>query len=88
VRALLARARAALAPGGRIVIGETERTEPGRRISLRGAMSGLTYYVASGTRNYSERELVGWLAEAGFGEVAVHRNESSPWRLLYVGSSA
>jgi hypothetical protein len=28
--------------------------------------------------------LAGWLGDAGFQEVDVHRSDTSPWRLLYV----
>ena len=85
VQALLARAHAALrAPGGCLVIGETERTEQREAPSLNGAMSGLVYFASSGTRNYTKRELTGWLGDAGFQEVDVHRSDTSPWRLLYV----
>jgi 2-polyprenyl-3-methyl-5-hydroxy-6-metoxy-1,4-benzoquinol methylase/DNA-binding MarR family transcriptional regulator len=85
VQALLVRAHAALrAPGGCLVIGETERTEHGEPPSLNGAMSGLVYFASSGTRNYTKRELTSWLGDAGFQEVNVHRSDTSPWRLLYV----
>jgi SAM-dependent methyltransferase len=82
---LLRRARAALRPGGCLVIGETERTPPGAPATVNGAMSGLVYFASSGTRNYTEAEIREWLDAAGFGAVDVHRSERSPWRLLYVG---
>ena len=69
------------------MLGETERTEPGQPASLNGAMSGLVYFVSSGTRNYTRHELVGWIEQAGFDNVEVHRSEASPWRLLYVASA-
>ena len=81
---LLARAHGALRPGGCLVIGETERSEPGQPPSLTGALSGLVYFASSGTRNYSRAEIGAWLASAGFASVEVHRNERSPWRLLYL----
>jgi len=84
VRALLARAAGALRAGGCVVVGETERTEPDETASPGGAMSGLVYFASSGTRNYTRRELVGWLVQAGLGDVAVHRSERAPWRLLYM----
>jgi SAM-dependent methyltransferase len=82
VRELLARARDALRPGGWVVIGETERPEPGQPATVNGAVSAVVYYVSSGTRNYTRAELTGFLAEAGFAEVQAHRNQRSPWRLL------
>jgi SAM-dependent methyltransferase len=85
VLALMTLARGALREGGFLVIGETERVEPGQEVPPHaGAMGGLIYFASSRTRNYSRQEIVGWLAQAGFEEPAVHRNERSPWRLLYV----
>lgn len=82
-RALLRRTRAALRDGGLLLVGETERREQGEVATVNGAMSGLVYYVSSGTRNYSRDELLRWIEEAGFGAVEVHRSETSPWRLLF-----
>jgi SAM-dependent methyltransferase len=84
IRALLARARDALRPGGWLVIGETERPEPGEPATVNGAVSAVVYYASSGTRNYTRSEVTGFLGEAGFAEVRAHRNQRSPWRLLYV----
>lgn len=84
VSALLARARRCLRVGGCLVIGETERSEPGEPSSLGGAMSGLVYFASSGTRNYTRGELTGWLEQAGFATVEAHRSTLSPWRLLFV----
>jgi ubiquinone/menaquinone biosynthesis C-methylase UbiE len=87
-QSLLGRARRALRPGGWLVIGETERSEPGHAPpSLAGAISAVVYFASSGTRNYSSRELSGWLTQAGFGTVEVHRAERSPWRLLYLAQA-
>jgi 2-polyprenyl-3-methyl-5-hydroxy-6-metoxy-1,4-benzoquinol methylase len=82
--AFVARCREALRPGGCLVIGETERTPPGAPASVNGALSGLVYFASSGTRNYTPEEVRGWVTDAGFAEVQVHRNARSPWRLLYV----
>jgi SAM-dependent methyltransferase len=84
VRKLLARARDALRPGGRLVIGETERPEAGEPAAVNAAVSAVVYYVSSGTRNYTRAELTGFLDEAGLAEVRAHRNQRSPWRLLYL----
>jgi SAM-dependent methyltransferase len=81
---LLARAHRALRPGGYLVIGETERAEPGEPPSLTGALSALVYFVSSGTRNYSVHELHGWLERAGFTAIEVRRAERTRWRLLYL----
>jgi SAM-dependent methyltransferase len=82
--AFVARCRAALRAGGCLVVGETERTPPGALASVNGALSGLVYFASSGTRNYTPEEVDGWMREAGFADVRVHRNVRSPWRLLYV----
>jgi len=75
----------ALREGGFLVIGETERVEPGQEVPPHaGAMGGLIYFASSRTRNYSREEIVGWLETTGFEEPSVHRNQRSPWRLLYV----
>jgi SAM-dependent methyltransferase len=84
VQALLRRVRPALGAGGWLVIGDTERTEPGEAPSRNGALSGLVYYASSGTRNYTRREVGRWLGDAGFSGVRVVRNQRSPWRLLYL----
>jgi SAM-dependent methyltransferase len=84
VQSLLARARAALADGGCLVIGETERTAQGEDASMIGAVSALVYYASSGTRNYTRQELTRWLEQAGFARVEVRRAEQTPWRLLYL----
>jgi 2-polyprenyl-3-methyl-5-hydroxy-6-metoxy-1,4-benzoquinol methylase len=85
---LLARAHAALNPTGLLVVSETERTEQGQPPNLQGAMSGLVYFASSGTRNYTERELAGWIREAGFASVEVHRSDAAPWRLIYLAMAA
>ena len=41
-------------------------------------------YASSGMRNYTRREVAGWLRQAGFSDPPVVRNQRSPWRLLYL----
>jgi SAM-dependent methyltransferase len=77
-------ARDALGPGGALVVGDTERPDPDDPIS-HGALSSLLFYAWSHSRNFSRAEVAGWLEDAGFGEVEVHRNERSPWRMVVVG---
>ena len=88
VRGLLSAARRALRPGGWIVIGETRRADPGEAQSLDGAMSGLVYFVSSGTRNYSRAELAAWLEQAGFRDVRVSSGEGAAHRLIYLARAA
>ncbi len=84
-RELCRMARAALRPGGCLVIGDSARPEPGERVSEHGAISSLLFYAWSHSRNFKPSEIRGWMEEAGFDEVTTHRNERSPWRVVVVG---
>ena len=84
-RELCRMARAALRSGGALVIGDTERPDPEDPVSQHGALSSLLFYAWSHGRNFSRSEIAGWLEEAGFVEVEVHRNERSPWRIVVIG---
>jgi 2-polyprenyl-3-methyl-5-hydroxy-6-metoxy-1,4-benzoquinol methylase len=84
-RELCRRARAALRPGGALVIGDSERPKAGQPQDQRGALSSLLFYTWSHGRNFTRDEIASWLEEAGFAEVRVHRNERSPWRIVVVG---
>jgi SAM-dependent methyltransferase len=84
-RELCRLARAALHPGGALVIGDSERPKPGEPHHQHGALSSLLFYAWSHGRNFTRDEIASWLADAGFADVLVHRNERSPWRILVVG---
>jgi SAM-dependent methyltransferase len=84
-RELVRMARAALRPGGALVIGDSARPEPGGSMSAHGAVSSLLFYAWSHSRNFSPTEVRGWLEEAGFEEVEVHQNVRSLWRMVVVG---
>jgi SAM-dependent methyltransferase len=84
-RELVAMARAALRPGGWLVIGDSERAVPGDDAAWHGALSSLLFYAWSHGRNFRRAEIAAWLEDAGFAEVRVHRNERSPWRIVVVG---
>ena len=81
-RELCRMARAALRPGGVLVIGDSARPEPGDELSPHGAVSSLLFYAWSHSRNFSPSEVSGWMQEAGFEEVEVHRNVRSLWRMV------
>ena len=81
---LFARARAALGPGGCLVIGETERPQPGDDVHQQGALSGLLFYAMSRARTYTRTEMTGWLHDAGFPRIDLHRSEPRPWRVVLV----
>jgi SAM-dependent methyltransferase len=84
-RELCRMARAAVRPGGCVVIGDSARPEPGEGVSEHGAVSSLLFYAWSHSRNFTPSEIRAWMDEAGFGSVDVHRNERSPWRVVVVG---
>ncbi len=84
-RELCGMALGALRPGGCLVIGDSERPAPGEPVSQHGAISSLLFYAWSHGRNYHRDEVAGWMREAGFERVQVHRNERSPWRIVVVG---
>jgi len=85
-RELCRMARAALRPGGFLVIGDSARPKPGEAASEHGAISSLLFYAWSHSRNFTPAEIRGWMEAAGFGRVDVHRNERSPWRVVVIGS--
>jgi SAM-dependent methyltransferase len=84
-RELCRMARAALRPGGCLVVGDSARPEPGEQVSEHGAISSLLFYAWSHSRNFKPSEIRAWVEEAGFADVRVHRNERSPWRVVVVG---
>jgi ubiquinone/menaquinone biosynthesis C-methylase UbiE len=84
-RELARMARAALRPGGALVIGDSARPEPGGQMSAHGAVSSLLFYAWSHSRNFSPSEVRGWLEEAGFTDIQVHQNVRSLWRMVVVG---
>ena len=84
-RELCRMARAALRPGGVLVVGDSARPEPGEPVSEHGAVSSLLFYAWSHSRNFKPSEVRGWMEGAGFEQIEVHRNERSPWRMLVTG---
>ncbi|HEX3277232.1 MAG TPA: methyltransferase [Thermoleophilaceae bacterium] len=84
-RELVRMARAALRPGGALVIGDSARPEPGGTMSAHGAVSSLLFYAWSHSRNFSPSEVRGWFEDEGFKDVQVHQNVRSLWRMVVVG---
>ena len=76
-RELCRMARAALRPGGCMVIGDSARPEPGEPVSEHGAISSLLFYAWSHSRNFTPSEISGWMADAGF-----DRGRGAPQRAL------
>jgi SAM-dependent methyltransferase len=83
-RELVAMAREVLRPGGCLVVGDSEKPVPGSP-SENGALSSLLFYAWSGGQNFTTDEITGWLEDAGFTDVRLHRNERSPWRIVVTG---
>lgn len=81
-RELCRMARAALRPGGVLVIGDSARPEPGGQMSAHGAVSSLLFYAWSHSRNFAPSEVRGWMEDAGFADVQVHQNVRSLWRMV------
>jgi SAM-dependent methyltransferase len=84
-RELCRMARAALRPGGVLVIGDSARAEPGDELSSHAAVSSVLFYAWSHSRNFAPSEVSGWMREAGFEEIEVHRNVRSRWRMVVTG---
>jgi SAM-dependent methyltransferase len=84
-RELVRMARAALRPGGTLLVGDSARPEPGGSMSAHGAVSSLLFYAWSHSRNFTPSEVRGWLEDAGFEDVRVHQNVRSLWRMVVVG---
>src|SRR5437764_685039 len=81
------RALRALAAGGLLVIGDTERPPPGEPVSQVGALTGLAFFAESRARTYALAEIDGWLHDTGFATIRTHRNERSPWRVVIVAAA-
>ena len=84
-RELCTMARAALRPGGCLVIGDSERPDPTAPGPQAGAVSSVLFYAWSHGRNFTASQIAGWLEGAGFADVRAHRNERSPWRIAVTG---
>lgn len=83
---LLARLHAALAPGGTVAVVEQERPPEGARGDQIGALTGVLFYVSSGARTYTARELEGFLADAGFVGVRARRSRMAPGIVVVSGT--
>ena len=55
-RELCRMARAALRPGGVLVVGDSAQPEPGEPVSEHGALSSLLFYAWSHSRNFRPRD--------------------------------
>ncbi len=84
---LLAKAHAALAPGGSLAVMDAF-AEPSHRQSAAGNVLGLFVYLSSGSRMHTPAELRGWLRGAGFAEPRRIPIRRIPGQALYVTRKA
>ncbi len=87
ITGLLRRIRAALAPGGTLVIMDAF-ADPARRASAAANVLGLFVYLSSGSQVHTQAELRGWLAQAGFAAPRRVRVPRIPGQALYVARPA
>jgi SAM-dependent methyltransferase len=85
--AAVAKAKAALKPGGRLVILEAEHRHVRDRINQAGAFAEIMCFMTSGTRAYPEATMRGWVEGAGFGDVKVWRPRFGPYMVVIEGSA-
>lgn len=72
-RAIVARAHAALRPGGTLAIQESEYQRTDGKLSFTSAFGELFFFLVSGARTWPEETLRGWMSAAGFEDVKTAR---------------
>jgi 2-polyprenyl-3-methyl-5-hydroxy-6-metoxy-1,4-benzoquinol methylase len=82
---LVARAVAALRPGGTVAIFEIERPPPGRAGPRLAGALGVLMWILQHTRTYSATELRGWLDAAGCRRIRLKRITTLPGTVLALG---
>jgi cyclopropane fatty-acyl-phospholipid synthase-like methyltransferase len=85
--AAVGRARAALRPGGRLVILEAEHRHVRDRINQAGAFAEIMCFMTSGTRAYPEATMRGWVEAAGFSAVKTWRPRFGPYMVVIEGAA-
>ena len=85
--AAVQRARAALNPGGRLVILEAEHRHVRDRINQAGAFAEIMCFMTSGTRAYPEATMRGWVEQAGFSGIKVWRPRFGPYMVVIEGKA-
>lgn len=84
-RDALVRARAALAPGGTLVVLDSEHVGGRGNLSTTSGFNELFFFVVSGTRAYPEGTMLGWMREAGFAELRRTKLFSVPDAVVLTG---
>jgi SAM-dependent methyltransferase len=72
-RQAFCKARAALRPGGTLVVMDSEHTGGGGELSTTSGFNELFFFVVSGTRAYPEGTMLRWVREAGFSSVRLRK---------------
>lgn len=87
-RQAMARAHAALGPGGRLVILEAEHRHVRDRIAQAGAFAEIMCFLTSGTRAWPEEDMRAWMTEAGFTALRTWRPRLGPYMAVLEGTRA
>jgi hypothetical protein len=85
IEQLLGRIKSALSPAGTIAIWDVRRSEGDDPPDIVGDAFALFFRVTSAARCYTTSEYLGWLAEAGFGDVQIQPLPVAPFQLLATG---
>ena len=81
-RAAVAKAHAALAPGGTLAIVDSAHRGAKGDLDAVGGGSELLFYVINGTRAYPEETMLGWVRDAGFISIRSRRLLAMPEVLI------
>jgi len=85
-RDTLRRVHAALAPGGRVVVGETFREEQARKEKEQlGSLMALFFGVTSRRETLEFEQVAGWAHAAGFARVQRQKLTAAPFSSLLIG---
>ncbi len=84
--ALVKRAKAALSPGGKLVISDAAHPGGTGRVDATAGWNELFFYLVSGAGAWPEETMVGWMQDAGFTAVENKRLISIP-QVLILGTA-
>ncbi|MBS3973567.1 MAG: class I SAM-dependent methyltransferase [Actinobacteria bacterium] len=81
-RAALHGAFAALRPGGKVIVLDSEYQSSAGNLSLTAGLNEMMFYLTSGTGVYPEERMRSWIAEAGFGRIRMRHLLRMPMAVL------
>jgi SAM-dependent methyltransferase len=84
-RKAMEKAYAALNPGGKIVVLDSEHSKGDKNLSMAGGFNELLFFLTSGTRAYPEATIREWMNSAGFKKLKTQRLLSVPMTCLITG---